>query len=284
MQSNYLIKQDWGLNMVDKKAVKILFKRYWSSAGWTNTHLSKEDLEYAKEARIMFEPIELSHDEIIHNIKELVNILDLKEIIEQFIASLSTRRLDLRSALGSYIVGKHLLKHTFTGTESYCIYCGSFSKTQERQDLNILNFERIKWGGIRHLDPLYIAFDLNQYSNSEKLVPTPEDYEILNKILIAINELPPEGKIRDLEKGLTNIIKSNKEEREVLLQILGYCSILSNKEYPGFINKFIPFVEREEPNHYKNDWTYPVCWWTGKNGLNREALKIIFPNSIEPVN
>lgn len=160
----------------------------------------------------------------------------------------------------------------------------SYSKTQERQDLNILNFERFKWGGIRHLDPLYIAFDLNQYSNSEKLVPTSEDYGILNKILIALNELPPEGKIRDLEKALTKIIKSNKEEREVLLQILGYCSILSNKEYLGFINKFIPFVEREEPNHYKNDWTYPVCCWTGKNGLNREALKIIFPNAIEPVN
>ncbi|MDK8643917.1 hypothetical protein ACQRXC_27485 (plasmid) [Niallia taxi] len=271
--------------MVDKKAVKILFKRYWSTTGWTNTQLSIKELDYAKEARIMFEPIELSHDEIIHNVNELVNILDLKEIIEQFIASLSTRRLDLRSALGSYIVGKHLLKHTFTGAESYCIYCGSYSsKTQERQDLNILNFERFKWGGIRHLDPLYIAFDLNQYTNSEKLVPTSEDYEILNKILIAINELPPEGKIRDLEKALTKIIKSNKEEREVLLQILGYCSILSNKEYPGFINKFIPFVEREEPNHYKNDWTYPVCFWTGKNGLNREALKIIFPNAIESVN
>ncbi|QGS68751.1 hypothetical protein CV093_10520 [Oceanobacillus sp. 143] len=131
--------------MVDKKAVKILFKRYWSSAGWTNTHLRKEELEYAKEAGIMFEPIELSHDEIIHNVNELVNIIDLNEISEQFIASLSTRRLDLRSALGSYIVGKHLLEHTFIGTGNYCIYCGSSSNTKERQDLNVLNFERFKW-------------------------------------------------------------------------------------------------------------------------------------------
>ncbi len=51
-----------------------------------------------------------------------------------------------------------------------------------------------------------------------------------------INEFPHEGKIRDLEKALSKVIKSNKEEREVLLQILGLCSILAPNEYPGFIN------------------------------------------------
>ena len=267
--------------MVDKKAVKILFKRYWSSKGWTDTYIKKEELDYAKEAGIMFDSIKLSHDEIIHEVNKLVNRLDLNEISDQFIASLSTRRLDLRSALGSYIVGKHLLEHTFIGPDNQCYYCGSYSKTKERQDLNILNFERFKWGGVRHLDPLYIAFDLKQYSNSEKLVPISEDYEILNNILAVVDGLPPEAKIRDLEKALTKIIKSNKEEREVLLQILGYCSILSNKEYPGFTNGFIPFFERDIPNYYKIDWNYPVCWWTGKNGLNREALNIIFPNAIK---
>jgi hypothetical protein len=35
-------------SMVDKKAIKILFKRYRSSAGWTDTYLSKAELDYAK--------------------------------------------------------------------------------------------------------------------------------------------------------------------------------------------------------------------------------------------
>lgn len=190
-------------------------------------------------------------------------------------ASLSSRRLDLRSALGSYIVGKHLKNYVYTGDE-YCIYCGSYNKERELEDLNVLNFERFKWGGVRHLDPLYITFDLEQYRNADKLVPTPKDYEILSQIFLIIYEFPPEGKIRDLEKALSKVIKSNKEEREVVLQILGFCSILSTRESPGFLNNFIPFVERDVPIHYKNDWSYPVCWWKGRDGLNVNAVKAIF--------
>ena len=88
------------------------------------------------------------------------------------------------------------------------------------------------------------------------------------------------GKIRDLEKSLAKVFKSNKEEREVLLQILGYCSILSTAEYPGFVNEFIPFIERKEPNHSKNDWAYPVCWWTSDSGLHIGATKLVFPDAL----
>ena len=94
--------------MADKKALKILFKRYWSSNGWTDAYISKEELDYAKNTGTMFDPINVSHNELIQDITELTNSLDLKEVSEQFIASLSTRRLDLRSALGSYIVGKKI--------------------------------------------------------------------------------------------------------------------------------------------------------------------------------
>lgn len=263
--------------MVDKKALKILFKRYWSSAGWTDTYLTKEELDYAKAAGLMFDQRELSHDDIIQQVITMVNTLNLEDIAVQFVASLSSRRLDLRSALGSYIVGKHLINHRFTGEENFCAYCGTYNKEREKEDLNVLNFERFKWGGVRHLDPLYVAFDLKQFSKADKIVPSAEDYEILKEIFNIIKEFPSEGKIRDLEKAISKVIKSNKEEREVLLQILGFCSILSTDEYPGFINGFIPYVEREVPDHYKNDWSYPVCWWKGKSGLNKNAVKVLFP-------
>jgi hypothetical protein len=262
--------------MVDKKAIKILFKRYWSSAGWTDTFISRNELNYAKDAGVMFEQIELSHDEIIQRLILIVNKLSLKEVTDQFIASLSTRRLDLRSALGSYMVGRHIVHHVFAGDESYCTYCGAFSKDREKQDLNVLNFERFKWGGVRHLDPLYILFDLEQFDKTEKLVPLTMDYEIINEMIRTIIGIPPEAKIRDLEKVLSKVIKSNKEEREVLLQILGFCSILAPNKYPGFTNRFIPFEERELPDHSKNDWSYPVCWWNGKEKVNVNALKEVF--------
>lgn len=266
--------------MVDKKALKILFKRYWSSEGWTTRYLTKEELNYAKAAGLMFEQQKISHSDVLEKLKTLLPTLSLEDVTSQFIASLSSRRLDLRSALGSFIVGRHLLDHDFRGEETNCVYCGGSNKIERLEDLNVLNFERFKWGGVRHLDPLYIAFDLEQFSKSERLTPTTEDYEILNDIFSIIAQQPAEAKLRNLEKALSKIVKSNKEEREVLLQILGFCSILSTDEHPGFINKFIPFDEREEPSHSKNDWSYPVCWWGGKDGLNQSAVKAVFPNSL----
>lgn len=266
--------------MIDKKALKILFKRYWSSEGWTNTYLTKEELDYSIATGMMFKQQKISHDGVIEKLQALIPTLSLEDVASQFIASLSSRRLDLRSALGSFIVGRHILKHEFSGEETNCAYCGGSNKIERLEDLNVLNFERFKWGGIRHLDPLYIAFDLEQFSKSDRLLPTTEDYEILNAILSVIAQLPTEAKLRDLEKALSKVIKSNKEEREVLLQILGFCSIISTDEHPGFINKFIPFEEREEPSHSKNDWSYPVCWWRGKDGLNQSAVRAIFPDSL----
>ena len=68
------------INMVDKKALKILFKRYWSSAGWTDTYLTKEELDYAKAAGLMFDQRELSHDDIIQQVITMVNTLNLEDI------------------------------------------------------------------------------------------------------------------------------------------------------------------------------------------------------------
>jgi hypothetical protein len=64
-------------SMVDKKALKLLFKRYWSSSGWTDTHLSKEELDYALATGIMFEQRELSHDDIIQQVNKIVHSLTL---------------------------------------------------------------------------------------------------------------------------------------------------------------------------------------------------------------
>ncbi|MCJ1908973.1 hypothetical protein [Planococcus ruber] len=262
--------------MADKKALKILFKRYWSSEGWTNSYLTKEELNYAKAAGVMFEQKKLSHDEAIQKLAAVISTLSLEDIATQFVASLSSRRLELRSALGSFMVGRHLIAHEYLGDENICSYCGGFNKKQEFVDLNVLNFERFKWGGVRHLDPFYIAFDLEQFSKAEKLTPTREDHEILHRIFSVVDEFPGEGKVGELEKALSKVLKSNKDERRVLLEILGFCSILSTNDRPGFIDHFIPYLEREEPSHAKNDWSYPVCWWTGKHGLNKNAIKEIF--------
>lgn len=95
--------------------------------------------------------------------------------MKAFLSSLSERRLDWRSGIASYYIAKLITPHKYTPVESGYSYedgkivsvpctCGvcrdlkyglTGHENYINSDLNVLNFERMKWGGIRHGDLLY---------------------------------------------------------------------------------------------------------------------------------
>src|SRR5262249_35433619 len=77
-------------------------------------------------------------------------------------------------------------------TSTRCHICGLYGGPRsEREDLNVLSFERFKWGGVRHTNPLYCAFDLAQFESADGLIPTEEDYLILARIVQLATTLAP---------------------------------------------------------------------------------------------
>ena len=263
--------------MLDKKAQQILFNTYWSSCGWKSEPTTKiADLNYAINAGYMFNPIELTHDEVVNQVISNVKKININRVREAFLSSLSSRRLDWRSALGSYAIARNFPKHKFTG-EFYCTICGVISESKRVEDLSVLNFERLKWGGVRHLSPIYIKFDLDQFSKADTTKPTKKDFEIFNGVIESVKKLNADARPRDLENSISKILKSNKSEREVLIQILGYCGILQSQNHKGFFESFINFNQREDRSVNKIDWDYPVSWWRGIDGVNESSLNYFFP-------
>ncbi len=225
----------------------------------------------------MFDPVELSHDEIVNWLFQSYEQVSIDEVANAFLASLGSRRLELRSALGSYAIARNFPRHKFSIDQMRCPICGVYGSTRQEEDLNVLNFERYKWGGVRHLDPLYIAFDLKLFAMTEKATPSDEDLELLKQIIEIASHLATDARVRDLEKALAKVTKSNKAEREELIETLAYCGILQPKGRPGFFDSFVNDDERPLPPVNKIDWTYPVCWWRGADGINRQALEYFFP-------
>lgn len=79
---------------MDKKAVKILMNTFWKS-GWKSPcgPFSGEEFEYAKSKGIMFDPITITHDEIVQRLHSLHQEPALKEqVITAFLHSLSTKK------------------------------------------------------------------------------------------------------------------------------------------------------------------------------------------------
>lgn len=264
---------------IDRRAHKILFDTYWTPAGWRDDEsylTSTEDFEYAKSQGVMFDPIEVSHAGIVEEAIGASQPIDRLNVANAFLVSLSTRRLDLRSALGSFAVLQHFPRHEAPKPGKECRVCGVYNHGATLEDLNILNFERFKWGGVRHLDPLYASMDLKQFRELPAVTPSPPDLMIFDNVLTAIEAAPSGTSAASLEKHMKDTFKSNKPEREIVIGILGLCGILATDRHPGFMRQFVHSSDRLLPGRRYVDMEYPACWWQRPDGINQDALTYWF--------
>lgn len=261
-------------HIVLKDPIDILFNRFWGPDGWHDGSVSPEDRQIALAAGVMFPPRRITHDAGVGWARRSALATAPERAAAAFVASLSTRRMELRSALGSYATSRHLRSHHASAVEP-CLTCGLYQNPDTSEDLDVLNFERLKWGGVRHLNPIYAAFDLELFQSLVVPEPSAEDRCILTNILDAASSLPPGSRPRDLERAL-KFIKSNKAEREVLISILGFLGILKSANADSFWVRYVPDSERTLPAVSRIDWPFPVCWWRGD--VDEAAIDYWFGN------
>lgn len=263
---------------MDRTALKTLFDTFWSPAGWVDNglrDLPPEAFAQAKEAGIMFDPCFISHDELVQRAHNAFKSTTQEDVANAFLASLSTRRLDARSALGSWVYLKNLPNHSHS-LKGQCGVCGRYDHPKTAKDLNGLNFERFKWGGVRHDDMLYAAFDLERFSELDPFTPTADDRDLFRQLLAAIASAPADTTAPKLHRLLPKTIKSNESERNTLLDVLGMCGILETKAHQGYLAHFVNYADRKLPPHRFADRTYPFVWWHGSDGINSVRLNDLF--------
>ena len=267
---------------IDNRALKILFASYWSSSGWKRQFdTAPADLAYAKAAGLMFDPVTISHQEAVEWATRSRDTVWKEQVVNFFLASLTSRRLDLRSALGSFAVSRNLRAHVwdrFNSPTHCCPVCGMYERLEKPEDLNVLNFERFKWGGVRHDNPIYIALDLQQVAKQPAPNPSSDDTRIMAAILNAARTMQGNSRLSDLVKKLASILPSNVPERRSLIGILGYCGILVDPSRESFFDSFPHFYARKDTSWQKDDWPYPVRWWQGSFGVAEKAAAYWFPS------
>src|SRR5882672_8629904 len=129
----------------DKKAIQILLDTYWSPKGWKRDRtIDSADFEHARQAGYMFDPVTVTHDDIIARLLTIRNRVRGEQVTDSFLASLSTRRLELRSALGSFSLAadfpdRRLLdkaRGPLPSGRLQCRLCGLYGDfTAEQEDL-----------------------------------------------------------------------------------------------------------------------------------------------------
>lgn len=259
----------------DSRAIGILLKAYWSSAGWRpKPEFTPADKRYATAAGYLFPKRKLKHDTIVAEVIAARDAVTKRAVVDAFVASLGTRALEYRSALGSYAHVLHLREHPFERTPglgtAHCATCG-FQPKGPPDDPNCLNFERHKFGGVRHDDVAYEALDLQQFAQLRPLTPGEADRAMLRSIV----DLARRGKTRygDFKKALGSVVPSNDAERDGICHVLSYAGVLQPPDCPSYFRRYVPFAERGSGPH-DDDRQYPLTFWTG--GVVEEAVEFWF--------
>ena len=237
---------------------------------------SREDFEYAKSEGYMFDNENQNHDNAVEIAFKELNSCNKKQITNLFLASLSTHNLDWRIGLSAFAVMQTFPRHTFESRgNGYCEICGS--EKQSEVDLNFINQVRYTCGGIIGYEIYDFAFLLSQQNNLTDITPTDEDFRIFNEIITLIVTSSNDETPTSLQRKLRTVkdFKSNEEERRCLLATLGFCSILETEEHKGFLTAFTNLGLSPRKSR-SSDWLYPVDWWKGKDGINKDAFDFWF--------
>jgi len=262
---------------MDQKAKKILMQTYWQSGRWKagGFTYTEDDFQYAKKMGLMFDRLTISHDECVKRLRQLHDEVLTKDlVVKAFLHSLSTRKVHMRSALSSWALTVDLPIHTYRErpeelvSYSACGYCNEqkmMSKEEYiNEDLNVLNFERVKWGGIRLNWLMYCLLDLEcLVQEQESLIVCEEDIEILKQMLAAVKSCKDTDAARQLEKRWKDIFKSNQYERDVVMEIWGYAGLLVSKDdYRKERGRGTDFMS--------------MATWRGQDGYTEEKMMFYF--------
>lgn len=228
------------------------------------------------------------HADAIAHLRTLADVIPADAVGRAFVASLASRDLEARSALGSYALARVMPDHPLSPVPgAFATICALCEWSRMPLGHDVLETEthatyaseRQRYGGVRHLDPQYAAYDLEAFRSQVPPEPTAADWRALALIFRTPALLPPDAKAADLERALKSLFPSNKHERASLLRILAYAGVIEDPAHPGFFDGYVPPDSRNLPAQRFADWGYPAIWWRAHHGVRMDAAAFWFPES-----
>jgi len=225
----------------------------------------------------------LTHDELIERIFVEYNKSDKKKITSNFLSSFSKNNINLRSGLSVFAILQTFPKHNFKLREGQtldritpCEICSSFINIE--CDTGLIKECFLEVGGLISHSLLIYYYYLLETNKLEVTQPTESDFRIFSEILTILLKADEKDTVKKTVQskiGKIKGFKSDAEQRQALLETLGYCSILETDEHKGLLNNYINLATAPTKTHSSN-WKYPVDFWLGKDGINKEAFEFWF--------
>ena len=252
------------------------------------------DIRRGIEKGILIAPYTRSHDNLLKELSEVQESLDLKDIVNGFMHSLSTGKNHYRTALASYFYARSMPKHEairdyVTGLQKNkngCPVCGMrldekcICHVEDSFSRFILYYPN-KYTVKDIQTPEYALFDLKQFRELPKVSYTKEDVDILVNILKVIESMADHNNFSAVQKLITRgkMIPASGDEINVVLGVLSVCGVLQTPEHRGYNERFTAWSDKGFVG-METELFYPLFHWRGRHGISKIALSEIFPSCV----
>ena len=248
---------------MDKKAVQILNRLMDDQKKHS---VNAEELAYARKMGVVVEDQPITHDQAIDILEQVFETVSLKDAAQAFLYSLSSRDVDYRYTLASFVYARSWLSFDQ----------GQAEETPEKLTGSFFNWVKHKGGGIWGTIGKPI-FYLEQFASMERRVASDADVEVLKSILGLAGSMEDEASGTALATAIrtSKLLPCNQAEAVGIVETLGICGILEAPEHPGFLHSFTPPLERDTGD-LRQSLSYPLNWWRGADGVNWENAAGVF--------
>ena len=248
---------------MDKKAVQILNRLMDDQKKHS---VNAEELAYARKMGVVVEDQPITHDQAIDILEQVFETVSLKDAAQAFLYSLSSRDVDYRYTLASFVYARSWLSFDQ----------GQAEETPEKLTGSFFNWVKHKGGGIWGTIGKPI-FYLEQFAPMERWTASDADVEILRSILELADSMEDEASGAALATAIrtAKLLPCNQAEALGIVETLGICGILDAPGHPGFLHSFTPPLERDTGD-LRQSLSYPLNWWRGADGVNWENAAGVF--------
>ena len=248
---------------MDKKAVQILNRLMDDRKKHS---VSAEELAYARKMGVLVENQPITHDQALNVLEQVFDAVSLEDAAQAFLYSLSSRDVDYRYILASFVYARSW----------FSFDRGRTQELPQKLTGSFFNWVKHKGGGIWGTIGKPI-FYLEQFASMERRAASDADAEILRSILELADSMEDEASGTTLATAIrtAKLLPCNQTEAIGIVETLGICGILDAPGHPGFLHSFTPPLERDTGN-LRQSLSYPLNWWCGANGVNWEHAAEVF--------
>lgn len=248
---------------MDKKAVQIL-NRFMDDR--KKHSVSAEELAYARKMGVVVEDRPITHDQALDLLERVFEAVSLEDAAQAFLYSLSSRDMDYRYILASYVYARSW----------FSFDRGRTQEVPQKLTGTFFNWVKHKGGGIWGTIGKPIFF-LEQFASMERRAANDTDVKVLRSILGLADSMEDQAGGTALATAIrtSKLLPCNQAEAVGIVEALGICRILETPGHPGFLHSFTPPLERDTGD-LRQSLSYPLNWWHGADGVNWKNAAEVF--------